>query len=76
MLLPFPIGQRRYALKSDGETNARAEHDVLYQYGVCDWSLPHHGGTVLKAVLSIWYDLVQGDTWPVDTIDVADGNGK
>lgn len=76
MLLPFPIGQMRYVLKSDGETNARTEHDVLYQHDVCDWSWPHYGGTVLKAVLLTWYDLFQSDTWPVDTNGVAGGDGK
>lgn len=76
MLLPFPIGQRRYVLRSDGETNARAEHDVLYQHGVCNWALPYHGGTTLGAVLSTWYDLVQSGTWPVDANGVAGGDGR
>jgi len=76
MSLPFPVGQRGYILKSNGETNARAEQDLLYQHGVCDWSLPYHGGTALGAVLSTWYDLVQSDTWPVDTNGVAGGDRK
>lgn len=76
MLLPFSIGKRRYVLRSNGETNAMAEHDVLYQHGVCNWSLPYHVGTSLEAALFTWYDLVQSGTWPVDTTIVAGGDGK
>ncbi|KAJ8112297.1 hypothetical protein OPT61_g5310 [Boeremia exigua] len=75
MLLPFPIGRSRYVLRSDGGTNEKAAHDILYLHGSCNPSLPAHG-TPLEAVLSTWYDLVNDGTWPVNADGVAGGEGK
>lgn len=75
MLLPFPIGRSRFVLRSDGETNSKAAHDILYQHGICNPSLPPHG-TPLAAVLSSWFDLVDDGTWPVNGDGVAGGREK
>jgi len=70
LLLPFRLGDNKYARMSDGKIIAKTHID-LYGHGISPFVMRH--GPKLNAILENWLDNVESHHWAVDGEGVAGG---